>query len=553
MQNRNHIIFTHWNRVALFSILTFIGSVAVAQRDTTKKQVVDITSSFKPVLRNVSKLNISSAQLQVDTSKLTMQYAIPAQNLYYSYIPVPLRPLAYQPDTILNLGDRNYVKFGFGNYTTPLVSVRAGFGDGKKSLINLYGDYISSKGKIQYQDYSLLDLKATGSYFTQSHEVYGKVGLNLSEFYQYGYDKINYSFDKLDVQQHFQHVQIGVGARNTAKNDLGIFYNPSVTVNLFGFKDRAAETSIAIELPAEKQITEKIHAKISVLGDFTSYNTKNFLPNDVKVKNNILLISPEVKYTDTRFFVTTGVTPVIDNGKVAVLPNIWGEIKLKENAFIFQAGLVGKVTKNTLQRLASFNPYLYTIDQQNNTREVELYGGIKSTLGKHFNFSAKVGLVHFKNLQLAENDTIDYRGFYIKNEPDANNVRVHGDISYVNKDKFSFTAGVTFNGYTDILINKYAFGLIPAEINAAVRWQAMKQLFLKSELWLFGGSPYQLKNNEVKNTFGGTDLDVGAEYKINPKWSAWMDINNLFSNKYQRWTNYPVYGINVLVGAKYSF
>ena len=45
----------------------------------------------------------------------------------------------------------------------------------KKHCLNLYADYISSKGKIQYQDYTQMNLKATGSYFTAKNEAYGSV------------------------------------------------------------------------------------------------------------------------------------------------------------------------------------------------------------------------------------------------------------------------------------------------------------------------------------------------------------------------------------------
>ncbi len=37
-------------------------------------------------------------------------------------------------DTGLQLGIRNYVKVGFGNFTTPYLAAAVSFGDGKKVL-----------------------------------------------------------------------------------------------------------------------------------------------------------------------------------------------------------------------------------------------------------------------------------------------------------------------------------------------------------------------------------------------------------------------------------
>jgi hypothetical protein len=73
----------------LLSVATF------AQKDTTKKgTTIDITSSYKPVLRNAVKINFAASQLNADTSKPKMNYVVPAQNLFYSYQPISLKPLA---------------------------------------------------------------------------------------------------------------------------------------------------------------------------------------------------------------------------------------------------------------------------------------------------------------------------------------------------------------------------------------------------------------------------------------------------------------------------
>ncbi|MEI8058844.1 MAG: hypothetical protein WCG67_01705, partial [Ferruginibacter sp.] len=124
------------------AICCMVSAFALAQKDTTKKTAtVDITSSYRPVLRNAVKINFTATHLNADTSKSAMNYTVPSQNLFYSYQPIPLKPLALQQDTNLYLGLRNYLKAGFGNFSTPYVSAGFSFGDGKKSLINLYADY----------------------------------------------------------------------------------------------------------------------------------------------------------------------------------------------------------------------------------------------------------------------------------------------------------------------------------------------------------------------------------------------------------------------------
>ena len=76
---------------------------------------------------------------------------------------------------------------------------------------------------------------------------------------------------------------------------------------------------------------------------------------------------------------------------------------------------------------------------------------------------------------------------------------------------------------------------------------------VKSDFKAFTGGPYLLRNNVNETLSGGADLSAGFEYAINKKFSAWLDVNNIFNNKYERWHNYQVYGLNVLGGVIYKF
>ncbi len=538
----------------LFFTAIFSGLAAMAQKDTTKKQVIDIVSSYKPVLRNAVKINWSASQLVVDTNKLKVKYEVPAQNLFYTYQPIALRPLAIQPNDTLELGVRNYLKTGIGNYSTPFVSTGLSFGDGKTSLLNIYGDYISSRGKIKYQDYSKLNAKISGSYFTEQSEVYGAGGVNFSDNYLYGYDHNLYNYIKSQVRQQFQNLFVKIGARNVSANEMGIKYDPRVQVNIFTAKNKLSENTIVAEVPLEMPVGEKFTAKIVAKADMTAYKTKDLLPANIKIKNNVFQIAPEVIYTNPAYTLHGGLTPVMDNGKFMLLPNIYGEAKLGDNPFLFQAGFVGKITKNTYQYLSGINPFINTLTAQNNTKELELYGGIKGAIGKHFNFSAKAGLVEFDNFALYVNDTTgDQKSFKINNEAGVTALRIHGDFSYVNQDKFTLNGGITFNGYTGMQNNDAAYGTVPLEMNASMRWWAFNKVLLKTDLYVFGGGPYLLPGNITKNLQGAADLSIGGEYVINKRFSAFADINNLLNSKYQRWKNYQVYGINVLGGVIMRF
>ncbi len=91
-------------------LLAGICTDASAQRDTTgKRRTIDITSSFKPVLRDAAKINFNAAPPVADTSRPKLNYNIPAQYLFLSYQPGEMMPVALPADTLINFfSDRRW-------------------------------------------------------------------------------------------------------------------------------------------------------------------------------------------------------------------------------------------------------------------------------------------------------------------------------------------------------------------------------------------------------------------------------------------------------------
>ncbi len=523
-----------------------LASNATAQRDTTRRQTIEITSSYKPVLRNAVKINLSASALAADTSRPRLAYDIPAQNLFFAYQPISLKPLALMQDTGLQLGVRNYVKAGFGNYTTPYIAAAVSFGDGKKSLVNLYGNYISSKGKIINQDFSELKLKGTGSFFSAKNEVYGSAGINANQYYQYGYDHTLHNFSKDSVSRKYQDFFVSAGLRNTAVNDFKVNYNPNVTAHIFSRENKINESSLIIEAPVEKKFGESISFKVAAIANLTNLTNKATTIN-TSISNNLFQIAPELVYYSDKFTFHGGVTPSWNNGVLSVLPNIYGEAQLQHNVLMVQAGWVGRFINNSFRSLSTMNPYIADPTFLTNTKEVQYYGGVKATLGKHFSFNAKAAFITYNNMPLFVNDGLYGNSFIVTNESKMNDLQLHGDMSLVSQDKFTLTAGLDLNTYTGLSNNANAWGLIPVQLTGSFRWNAFKQVLLKADVFTFSGVPVLLKNNTETKT-NGTDLSAGAEFKITKKFSAWLDLNNILDQKYQRWYNYPVYGLNVIGG-----
>jgi len=518
-------------------------------QDTTHRQTIEITSSYKPSLLPSVKINLYASPVTADTSRQRLSYSIPSESLFYTYQPNALSPLALAVDTSLDLGDRNQLKVGFGNNTTPYVSGAFSFGDGKHSLGNIYGDYISSNGKIQYQDFSEVNLKGTGSIFTEKNEIYAGMGLALHHYYQYGYNHAIDTFSKSDISRSYQDFSVNVGYRNIVPNDLGINYDPHIEIHQFARSTITGETNFIMNLPAEKRFSDKVSVKVALLGNFNKYKLKN---DSLSFSNNIFQLDPEFTYYGDRFTLHAGIMPTWNNSDLAILPNIYGEAKLSQSVLSIQAGWVGRYIANSFRSLSKENPYISDPVSFNNTKEMQYYGGIKATLGSHFNFSAKAAYISYTDMPLFVNDTLAGNTFIVSNESNINNFQIHGDLNFISQDKFTITGAVDMNSYTGLRDNAEAWGLFPLKLTGSFRWNAFEHLLIKADLAAFSGASARTKTGGVTNQ-SGSDLSAGAEYQVTKKIGVWLDFNNLFNNKYERWYHYPVYGFQVIGGVLFHF
>ncbi len=534
------------NKIFLSTVIfCFVCMGAFAQRDSSKRQTIEITSSYKPVLRNPVKINLYASPITGDSTRRRLAYNIPPQNLFFIYQPVALKPLALAADTSLQLGGRNQLKLGFGSFTTPYVSGAFSFGDGKNNLVNVYGDYISSRGKIRNQDFSEINVKGTGSLFTEKNETYAFAAFAQHEYYQYGYNHDLFDFDKGILRRSYQDFSAGIGYRNIAVNDLNITYNPHLELHAFSRENKASETTLILNIPAEKKFGESVSLKVLASGNFNKYQLKNSTDH---LTNNLFQLAPELVFYSENFIFHGGATPSWNNNDVVILPNVYGEAQLQHNVLSIQGGWIGRFIPNSFRTLSGENPYMQDPTFLNNTKEVQFYGGIKATVDRHFTFNAKAAVITYHDLPLFVNDPADEKKFMVRNESKLDNFQLHGDLNYINQDKFTITAGLDLNTYTGLQDNAKAWHLYPLKLNGSLRWNAFKEVLFKGDIVAFSGAKALLSDGSQKNLKGGTDISAGAEFKINPKFSAWLDFDNVLNSKYERWNNYPVYGLQVIGG-----
>ena len=228
-------------------------------------------------------------------------------------------------------------------------------------------------------------------------------------------------------------------------------------------------------------------------------------------------------------------------------------MKIKDENFVLQGGWTGYYQKNNYQSFSGVNPFIAQPNFLFNTRIMETFAGLKGSAGSHLSYNAKVGIRSLRNATLFVNDSIDGKTFNILPENKMKSLMIHGELGYSVQEKFSLLAGITVNNYSNLNSNDKAWGLLPLEITGALRWQVIEELQFKADVFFWNGASYFKKGFGADRQKGAYDVNAGAEYTLTPRLHAWLQVNNLFNNKYERWNQYQVLGLNLAGGIVYSF
>ena len=148
---RSNNLFQAFIPVLCF-LLFVTGGYTSAQDKRGKKEEISITSSFKPSIVKSGKLEFQAEAPPRDTTAYKLTYpTLPIQfsTPMSSFV---IKPLSFHASEKQQDNEVVYAKLGFGNLSTPFVSLGyTGRKEREQFSANL--DHVSSKGKLDDQQF----------------------------------------------------------------------------------------------------------------------------------------------------------------------------------------------------------------------------------------------------------------------------------------------------------------------------------------------------------------------------------------------------------------
>lgn len=467
-----------------------------------------------------------------------------------------------------------YVKLGIGTELMPLGEV---YFDSKRSRKYIYGAHVkhlSSFGNFENYAPAQFDRTKLGLYGGLNERNYtlrGDLHYNNQGLHYYGWKIPTDSIDRKTTAQRFHDIGGAFSFASHKKDSANLNYKVGVEYNNFHAKKpmedslsdwRARENLFAIRTNAWYKYGKETYAadfniryngyKYGVDGDTMGMA----LDSGIVLNNTIVNLKPTITtfINNNRFKAVFGVDIVIDahqKTRAHIYPVAEVKYSLFNDIFIPYLGLRGNLKQVTYKSIVSENEFvLPNITLRNENTAIDAYGGFKGTLSKRMSFNLSASFARVKDKALFVTDTLFSVGNKFNVIYDTMTLTtLEGSLSYQLNEKLKIDGIGRYYSYA-LLNNTYAWNLPQWQAVLRGNYNLFDKFLVNLDLNFEGGRKalvYALEegtteeNKQFALPLGFVaDINLGLEYRYNKRISAFIQMNNLASQRYNRWYNHPV-------------
>lgn len=466
-----------------------------------------------------------------------------------------IRPLRLKQEEIAKIYGNN-VSVGIGNYASPYLE---GWFNTKRDKNKFFGAHLyhRSFGKGPVDD------KNSGSTNTQI-KVFGDVyeeAVTAGGFFQYentggyfyGYTP-GTEVKRDTVKQTYDVFTIGGNLSNTKPSDFN--FDLGGTFSYLTDHYQAAESELGLKLNSNYAINDK--TKILINGDYFLIARKDSLV-DAKPRH-LFKVKPAVQFSPIEnLTLTIGGNAVLENDSIRsksvhIYPNFSGQYILSKNINAY-ASLSGDIDKVSLHSLSAENFWVNSnIPIFHTNRSIELTTGLKGKLGRKIAFGTGFAAANLKDLYFYQNAATDRSKFdIVYDRGNTKRINLFGEIGYNRNDMVRLSLRGDYFGYsTDQQAEAWHRPTYRFSVNSS--FNVYKKIIITAAFVGQGGMK-ALDNETAKvvKLDPAIDLNAKADYYLSKRASVFLKFENLLSNKYPIYLNYPVRGFQVMGGVSWSF
>lgn len=464
------------------------------------------------------------------------------------------------------------ITVGLGNYWTPMGKLSLNTLRNQKVSIGVDASHQSSQGSIRMPDKN----KVYAGYGDSKVRLYGQRFFEKSTFttdayfmedhhYLYGYSMDTLKdgtfitpvdsilSDKPSIPfQRFIILGARMGLRSNQKSSTGWQYRADAGYDFLLDDQQENEHNGKVDLSLSKDLE-----KLTVGGE-TGLDYVYRIHQPKPLNYMVARLDPWVGFKWKFIKMIAGPKLAVDwnTNVVHLYPRLNVEINITD-LLVPYFGLNGYYENHTYRSITRENPYIIdNADIRPTNHRFIAYGGLRGRIAPPVAFNMSVSWEDADDLVFFMPDSaLLRRNKFMPVYDNGSLLKSTWEVSLRQSDNLSFILKGNFYQYKldSIAAPWHKPGW---DLNFTTRYAWKQKLVVKAELFLLGKYSVPQPDPEmgsVQSLDGLVDVNLAAEYRIKPWMSAFVQINNLLSDQYFIWQNYPMQRFNFIAGMSWNF
>jgi hypothetical protein len=561
-------------------IITSIQSYAQQrQKDTIDTDVVNVVKPYTPTISDAFKVKETpTLDDSTNTTKKEVKYNIFSIPVASTFTPAKGKAATVDKEKQVKLYD-NYASVGVGTYTTILGEVYLNHALSRTESVGGYFNYHSSVGGIDglLLDDDFTNAKLNVNYSSNLRDLSWNVdgGFQFKKYNWYGLPQPYFdstTANMLEVDHAFYGAHFG---GEIDFND-ALFKNVNVRFRRFGDDQKSGENRFIFNTEFDVPVQgETINTEITLDYIGGSFDRNFYYDEELKYGNINVGLKPSYQLKQDDLTVNLGVNLVYLNdteankNKFYIYPNFTASYRLVDEILIAYGGIEGGLIQNSYYEFANENPFVSpTLIIVPTDRQYDASLGLKGKLSNSMSYNINGHYFADRNRALFKSNSVlggatedyQYGNSYDIVYDDLKTYSIAGELNVDVSRNFKLGIKAEYFGYSTDL-QEEPWNLPDVKGNLFLDYQIDEHWFMGAGLFYVGERKDQFVEEGTLNPTTPItvtldsyfDANAHLGYKISDRLSVYAKGNNLVNKKYERWFNYPVQGIQFLVGATYQF
>lgn len=577
-----NILFPRTLSLCILFIIQF--TFAQKKEDNIGTEVVNVVKPYTPTISDAFKIKeIPSLEDSENSKKEAIKYNFFSFPVASTFVPSKGRAANVDKSQAEKLF-KNFANLGLGNYTSLNAELFITNNLSDHEYIGGMFRHFSSQGGIK-------DVALNNDFYnTAANLIYGNQLQNFTWISDLGFQNLIYNWygipnnfsqatiDRINPKHTFNNFYVGT---NLTLND-SFFKEANLKYNHFWDARGTAENRFYVKPSFEFELFNK-KIKTNFIFDYLGGNfVKNYAgSSSINYGFSNFGIHPSIVVNKNDWALNFGASVFysvdIQNStnKLFVYPQVNASLKIVGDYMIFFSGVEGNLDQNSYLDLSNENPFVSpTLAIAPTDKQFDLFAGLKGKLSKNVSYSVQGSVKNEKNKPLFQSNPFymfasDSESYQFGNSfgvvyDNLKTLNLFGELKAEFSKNISFGLNGSFSRYyTNYQEEAWNLPTIKLgsnlNVNITKKWFAGANLFFVGErkdivyqqsmITIFPPVYYPETIN-LKSYF---DANLNIGYNHSDRLTGFLKFNNIANQSYQKWLNYPVQALQVVLGASYKF